>query len=143
MTFGVLSFDLAAVGGFGPGLPNDCVPSPPNGSSCSIQPGSPFILTTTITPLGVVGTSVTLQAHGTIVDPLDKKTSTWDGAFTTQINGKTPAQIEAIIKGPPGGSISSTFSGEFDVTPLPEPVTMGLIGGGLIALAAMKKRRVM
>ena len=42
MTFGVLSFDLAAVGGFGPGLPNDCFPaSPAVGSSCSIQPGSP------------------------------------------------------------------------------------------------------
>ena len=40
-----------------------------------------------------------------------------------------------------GGSISSSFSGEFDVIPLPEPVTMGLIGAGLVAIAAIKRRR--
>ncbi len=96
---------------------------------------SPFILTTTTT-----GTSVTLQAHGTIVDPLDGSLSAWNGAFTTQINGQTPLQIRNTTVG--GGSISSTFSGEFDLNPVPEPVTMALFGGGLIALAAFKKRKV-
>ena len=136
MTFGALAFDLAAVNGFGPPSPIDCFPaSPPVGSSCSIQPGSPFVLTTTDG-----GTSVTLQAHGTIVDPNDGKTSDWSGSFTTQINGQTPLQIrnKVII---PGGFVQSTFSGEFDVV-VPEPMTMALIGGGLIALAAIKRRKV-
>jgi len=135
MTFGLLKFDLAAPNGFGPAVPTDCFPaSPAVGSSCSIQPGSPFILTTTDT-----GTSVTLLAHGTIVDPNDGKISDWKGAFTTQINGQTPLQIRNTTIG--GGSISSTFSGEFDVV-VPEPMTMALIGGGLIALAAIKRRKV-
>ncbi len=139
MTFGTLMFNLAAPDGFGPPVPTDCFPaSPAVGSSCSIQMGavtSPFILTTTTT-----GTSVTLQAHGTIVDPLDGSVSAWNGAFTTQINGQTPLQIRNTTVA--GGSISSTFSGEFDLHPVPEPVTMALFGGGLIALAAFKKRRV-
>src|SRR5216683_826333 len=89
MTFGVLHFDLAAVNGFGPPVATDCFPaSPAVGFSCSIQPGSPFILTTTAT-----GTSVSLLAHGTIVDPLDGTLSNWNGAFTTQINGQSPLQI--------------------------------------------------
>jgi len=139
MTFGALHFDLSAVNGFGPGIPTDCFPaSPPVGSSCSIQSGSvqsPFILTTTAT-----GTSVTLLAHGTILDPLDGTLANWNGAFTTQINGQTPLQIRNIEVA--GGSISSTFSGEFDVTPVPEPVTMALFGAGLVGLAAFRKRRV-
>lgn len=138
MTFGALAFNLAAPNGFGPPVATDCFPaSPAIGSSCSIQfmgMQSPFILTTT-----AGGTSVTLQAHGTIVDPNDGKTSDWSGAFTTQINGQTPLQIRNTTVG--GGSISSTFSGEFDVV-VPEPVTMALIGGGLIALAAIKRRRL-
>jgi len=138
MSFGLLHFDLAAPNGFGPPVAPDCFPaSPAIGSSCSIQfmgTQSPFILTTTAT-----GTSVTLLAHGTIVDPNGGPVSDWNGAFTTQINGVTPLQIRNTTVG--GGSISSTFSGEFDVV-VPEPVTMGLIGGGLIALAAIKRRKV-
>jgi hypothetical protein len=135
MTFGALHFDLAPVAGFGPPVATDCFPaSPAVGFSCSIQPGSPFILTTTAT-----GTSVSLLAHGTIIDPLDGQTSFWNGAFTTQINGQTPLQIRNTTIG--GGSISSTYSAEFDVV-VPEPATMSLIGGSLIALAAIKRRKL-
>ena len=137
MTFGLLKFDLAAVNGFGPPVAPECSVNPTIGNSCSIVfmgIQSPFILTTTAT-----GTSVTLLAHGTIVDPNGGPVSDWSGAFTTQINGQTPLQIRNTTIG--GGSITSTFSGEFDVV-VPEPMTMALIGGGLIALAAIKRRKV-
>jgi hypothetical protein len=87
----------------------------------------------------VVGTSVTLDAHGTILDIGDGSTSFWSGSFTTQINTMDPAAIQAQIVG--GGAIVSSFSGEFDVTNVPEPVSMSLIGGGLIALAAIRRRK--
>jgi len=138
MTFGTLKFDLAAVNGFGPPVVPECSVNPAVGNSCSIVfmgIQSPFILTTTAT-----GTSVTLLAHGTIADPAGGPVSNWNGAFTTQINGQTPMQIRNTVTAP-GGSISSSFSGEFDVV-VPEPMTMALIGGGLIALAAIKRRKV-
>ena len=138
MTFGTLMFDLAAVNGFGPPVVPECSVNPAVGNSCPIVfmgIQSPFILTTTAT-----GTSVTLLAHGTIADPAGGPVSNWNGAFTTQLNGQTSMDIRNTVTAP-GGSISSSFSGEFDVV-VPEPMTMALIGGGLIALAAIKRRKV-
>jgi hypothetical protein len=133
-----LLFNLAPVGGFGPGSSVTCAVNPGLNNSCSV-PGSPFILTQTVSNTGVVGTSVTLDAHGTIFDMGDGTTSFWSGSFTTQINGEAPAAIQTTISG--GGSIQSSFSGEFDVTNVPEPISMALIGGGLIALACMRRRQ--
>jgi len=134
MTFGSFVFDLDAVGGFGPGSATSCATNPALNSSCSI-PGSPFLLTRTTT-----GTSVTLSAHGTIADTAGP-ISVWNGSFTTQINNVLPAAIQAKILA--GGEISSSFSGEFDVTAtaIPEPVSMALIGAGLAALASIKRRK--
>jgi hypothetical protein len=131
-----LVFDLDPVGGFGPGSSTNCDTNPGVNNSCSV-PDSPFILTQTVSNTGSIGTSVSLSAHGTILDLGDGTTSFWSGSFTTQINGMSPAQIQDVIVG--GGSIQSSFSGEFDVTP--EPVSMLLIGGGLVALAVLRRRR--
>jgi hypothetical protein len=133
MSFGALHFDLAAVGGFGPGSGTSCSSNPGLGSSCSV-PGSPFLLTNSGS-----GTTVTLSAHGTIADTVGP-ISDWNGAFTTQIAGVLPATIQTTILG--GGTITSTFSGEFNIVPIPEPVSAWLIGGGLIVFAAIKGRKL-
>jgi PEP-CTERM motif len=124
-------FDLT---GLGPGSLVACTSSMVNGDSCSV-PGSPFLLTK-----NNGGTSVSLSANGTILDTVGP-ISYWSGAFTTQINGQTPLDIQNIIA-TPGGTVASSFSGEFDISPAPEPITMVLIGGGLIALAAVKRRKL-
>jgi hypothetical protein len=126
-----MHFDLT---GLGPGSGLACTSTMVNGDSCSAFAGSPFLLTK-----NNLGTSVSLSANGTIADTVGPL-SFWSGAFTTQINGQTPLQIETTIN-TAGGTIRSSFSGEFDVTTVPEPVSMALIGGGLMALAAIKRRK--
>jgi hypothetical protein len=117
----------------GPGVANTTCAGLAIGQSCSVFPGSPFILTATAT-----GTAVTLDASGIATDA-SPFTSNWTGAFTTQIPGVSAASIQATINA--GGAITSTFSGEF-VAGVPEPLTSALIGGGLVALAAFKRRKV-
>ena len=130
-----LHFNLTGVG---PGVVNTiCAASNnPNLPACSTVAGSPFILAPNAN-----GTSVTFTVNGIATDS-GPNTSTWTGAYTTQINGQTPAQIQSIING--GGSEFSTYSfdGDVNVQVVPEPLTMGLIGGGLIGLAIFGRRRI-
>jgi hypothetical protein len=129
-----VTFDLL---GFGPGVSNTTCALP---QPCSVSPGSPFILDAFTSGAGD-GTTVTLPAHGLASDSLPGGVSSnFTGAFTTQISGQTPAQIQATIL-TSGGSITSTFSGEFTSSAIPEPVSMALIGGGLITLALLRRRQ--
>jgi hypothetical protein len=99
---------------------------------------SPFILT--INPNN--STTVTLDTGGVVNDNGSGTTgnTTWMGAFTTQISNLTPAQIETIEEA--GGTVSSTHSGDFSLSTVPEPstISMILIGGGLIAFARKRKK---
>jgi hypothetical protein len=124
-----LHFTLLAIG---PGVANLACGGLAIGQSCSAFAGSPIILTATAT-----GTAVTLDASGIVTDA-SPFVSNWFGAFTTQIPGESAAQIQATVNA--GGSVTSTFSGEFTAV-VPEPLTSALIGGGLIALAAFKRRK--
>jgi hypothetical protein len=123
-----LVFDLTALG---PGPSNTvCTDAfDVNAPACSVGPGSPFILQATST-----GTAVTLAARG-IARDASAVQSEFIGAFTTQIAGRTPSDIQENILG--GGVENSTYSAEFTATFIPEPGTVSLlvVGGGLIALA--------
>ena len=114
----------------------------PNNAACSVFAGSFFILAPTSS-----GTSISLDVSGLASD-FTSSNSPWIGAFTTQISGQTPAQIQTTICGTAdpgctgrgGGTITASysFSGQAGI---PEPVSMALIGGGLIALAGLKLRK--
>jgi len=131
-----LHFDLTQLG---PGVVNTACATvlDPNLPSCSVVPGSPFILAPTET-----GTSVTLSARGLARDGTFPN-STWLGAFTTQIAGRTPDDIASTILG--GGAVTSTNSGDFEVTisAIPEPgtISMMLLGGLMVAFAGFRRAR--
>jgi hypothetical protein len=132
MTFTGTPLDFV-LDGLGPGSTTACTSS--STGSCSIA-GSPFILTN----LGS-NTGVSLSAFGTASDGTTP-TSTWSGAFTTQIAGQTLAQVLATIEA--GGTIESTHSASFTVTSgstVPEPATLSMMGLGLLGLGVIGRRK--
>ena len=129
-----LNFTLTLLG---PGVLNSICSTTldPNQPSCSVGGNTPFILTPTST-----GTSITLSARGTVSDGTSPA-SNFLGAFTTQVSNVTPDSIRATIQNQ--GSITSTQSGDFSITVVPEPstISMAALGGLLVAFAARKRAR--
>jgi hypothetical protein len=132
-----LDFVLTALG---PSVSNTDCASLMVGGTCSIFAGSPFVLT----DLPGGNTAIGLVAFGTITD--GGVTTDWSGSFTAQLN-MTPAQIQTAILAP-GGSISTTQSGQFSVgsgvpMPMPEPGTIALLllGMASLFLFATRKRK--
>ncbi|HKT36048.1 MAG TPA: PEP-CTERM sorting domain-containing protein [Nitrospira sp.] len=133
MTFSGSTLDFMLTGG-GPGAGSILCGGLLVGQSCSIAAGSPFILTS----LGS-NTLFSFNVFGTVADATG--TSTWSGAFTSQFN-MTAAAIQTLLLA--GGSITSTYSGQFTLTPLtsvPEPATLAFLGFGMAGLAGLRRLR--
>jgi len=135
----VLDFVLTLLG---PGSPNigmaACAAANSNGApGCSIVAGSPFILT-----YDNGSTDVALHALGTIVDPgAPSQSSIWSGGFSVTIANQTPSQVYNTFV--TAGSIQVGQQGQFTLTTVPEPGTVGmlLIGGVLVAFARKRKAK--
>jgi hypothetical protein len=128
-----VDFELTSIG---PGSSNTNCAALTIGQACSVA-NSPFILALS----GTTSSVIYLAVGGQVTDN-GTTWNNWTGVFSTTIPNQTPAQIQSIF-GPGGvGSLTSTQSGTFTATVLPEPASMTLLGAGLLAIAmAARKRR--
>jgi hypothetical protein len=142
ITFPGFSINLTALG---PGSPNTSCPASfaATGPACSVNSTSPF----TLIPENTF-TLISLPFSGLAFDSAPGPGDPFSGGFTTQLSvipgtttPATPAAIQAAILA--GNTITNTFSfGGNALAPaaVPEPVTMVLIGGGLMAFAGLKRK---
>ena len=127
--FAGVYFDAPVIG---PGVANTTCASTYDSAlpACSVVAGSPFILSATTT-----ATVISMTVSGLAYDSTGIGTP-WFGVFSTQVAGQTPYQIAQTEL--TGGTFHATYAFDGQVG-VPEPFSMALLGGGLIALAGLKK----
>ena len=145
----------------GPGSSNtNCATANSNGLSCSIFAGSPLILTyangDTFIGLGVHGNASDAGVAGLATG------STYTGGFSdfftaTLPNNTAPTPQNIQLYFCPGGtcvaadftsgksittSVAGTFTANATQTPVPEPLSLSLLGSGLLGLRLFRRRSV-
>lgn len=96
-------------------------------------------------PFGFVeaagSTTVIMRMNGIVFDTTTPTlVSTWDGTFTAQFNQTIASIIDDFVA---TGSIDTSFSASKIVVEqvVPEPVTLGLLGLGLLGVAVRARRQ--
>ena len=128
--------------GEGPGSTNYNCAGLANFAVCSPFAGDPVTLQL------YNGTTVaTLSLNGTVTDG-SGPISVWSGTVTANIvanlpdgTAPTPGDIQNYFNTHPNGALTLGNAGDFTATVAPEPGSLAMIGGGLIGLAAMLRRR--
>ena len=128
-----LSFTLTGLGVFSEPV---CTGAEGVGDSCLAFAGSPFLLTKTNS-----GTAVEFDVFGFFVDPTygDTGLNTATGIYTANIAGMTPKQLSDFINA--GGIQNSSYSAQYTVTAIPEPMSLALLGSGLLGIGLKARRR--
>jgi hypothetical protein len=107
------------------------------GQSCVAFLGSPFILTRTAN-----GSSVEFDIAGFFIDPSFGDNGTLNtaiGVYTSPNVALTPIQIRNTILA--GGVVDAAYSANITATAVPEPLTLTLLGSGLLGIGLRARRR--
>lgn len=132
-----IAFDLAFIN---PGsyTAATCGGVPAIGQVCT-PPNSPFSLSN-ISSGGVLAGVAAIGVAGTVRNTTTGEVSSFTGILSTQKPGTSYQEMLAALAG--GGSFSTSYSGSFIVTAIPEPATFGFIGFALLGLGLFQRRRV-
>jgi len=85
--------------------------------------------------------TASFQIIGDAVNGVPGDTSPFVAIFTSQFTVPFQTLLAALAENQGTGNYSSTYSLSVDVNAIPEPMSMSLIGAGLIGLVMLQRRR--
>jgi hypothetical protein len=132
LTVSDIEFFVTEVFG-GVGNAADCGSVPAPGEICTPM-GSAVTLVN-----GAGGdSSATITMQGLALRISTGELSNLQVVLTSQFNTPFQTVLGTLAS---DGSVTNTFSASFSATPVPEPVTSILVGGGLLALGFLRRRK--